>query len=326
MEQFFSEVVLGKKSGLLYDLLRAILWLFSGVYCAIIVLRRLLYRWGIFRSYHPHTKTIVVGNIVAGGTGKTPFTIFLAKQLASCALLVRGYEDEVALMRRHLPGVSLFIGKDRKKSAMAAEKEHTHLLLDDGLQHLAIVPDVRIAMVDAICPFGGGNFLPRGLLRDSPSRLKQVDLVVLHRVDCVDNASAIQKEIEKYTCAPVVHSQFSFDGLYSQSGNSIVLEKGSKLALFCSIARPEAFRKLVAKEGFEVIAILCGKDHVGLSNTQLENFSQRASQIGATALICTEKDIVRLPQATSLALPLYWVKGKIEIVSGREYIDRLIYK
>ena len=333
-ERFFYDVVLVRKQGLIYTLLRSILRFFSLFFYSAVLLRRMLYRLGIRRSFTPTSLTIVVGNIAVGGTGKTPFTIFLTEKLSKkmpCAVLTSGYRaehgngayggDEAALIRRALPSVPLFVGRDRVASAKQAQKEARCLILDDGLQHLALSPHVRIVMIDATAPFGGGYLLPGGLLREPLSVLQGVDLMVLHRVDLAHNVQEIENTLRKYTSSPIIHSEFVFNSWHDQSGNAITLSEGTKVALFCGIARPEQFQQLVSKK-LTVVLSRFGKDHVGLNENELEAFIKDAVVCGAEACVCTEKDIVRLTKKVSF--PLYWAKGSIKIVHGQDILEQCI--
>ena len=344
-ERFFYDVVLGRKQGLIYDLLRSILKVLSLFFYSAVLFRRLLYRYRIKRSFTPESLTIVVGNIAVGGTGKTPFTIFLTEKLLHtmpCAVLTSGYKsgldydtvvtvpvhgnaigvgDEAALIRRALPSVPLFVGRDRVASAKQAQKEARCLILDDGLQHVALSPHVRIAMIDASEPFGGGYLLPRGLLREPVSVLRKVDLIVLHRVNQARDVQEIENTLRKYTSTPIIHSEFVFNGWHDQSDNVVSLPEKTQVALFCGIAKPEQFLEQVSKK-LTVVLSRFGKDHVGLSEVELEAFMKEAMAYGAEACVCTEKDIVRL--AKKFSFPLYWAKGSIKIIQGQDVLEQCL--
>ncbi|MDD4963132.1 MAG: tetraacyldisaccharide 4'-kinase [Gallionella sp.] len=185
----------------LHLLLLPMSWLFG----ALAAGRRVLYRVGIFKSVRLAVPVMIVGNISVGGTGKTPLTLALARQLVERGfhplIVSRGYGgnaqqpqrvlqdstaeqvgDEPLLMaRRGLCPV--WIGRDRVAAAQAALAQHPEcdvMLCDDGLQHYRLQRDVEIVVVDGVRGFGNGWLLPAGMLREPIRRLQTVDAVVVN--------------------------------------------------------------------------------------------------------------------------------------------------
>jgi len=169
-----------------------------------------LYDAGILRSEHPGVPVVSVGNLVAGGTGKTPLVAWLAEGLADRGLRVgvvsRGHGgkrpvepllvgrdgellvepdlsgDEPTLLADR-PGVHLVVvGKDRRAAARVAAREGAQvILLDDGFQHRRLARDLDLVLLDWADPLGGGRGLPAGWLREPPSALARADVLVLTR-------------------------------------------------------------------------------------------------------------------------------------------------
>ena len=185
--------------------LHLILFPVSLLFRLLVALRRALYRGRILSSYKLAVPVIVIGNISAGGTGKTPLTLALAQQFIDRGwhplIVSRGYGggaqqpkqvdadsvaqqvgDEPLLMaRRNLCPV--WIGKDRAAAAQAALQAHPQcdvVLCDDGLQHYRLQRDVEVAVVDGMRGFGNGFMLPAGPLREPVARLQSVDAVVIN--------------------------------------------------------------------------------------------------------------------------------------------------
>ncbi len=180
-------------------------WLipFSWLYCAVVSVRGLARRAGLLRREHPGVMTIVVGNLTAGGAGKTPFVIALSGLLSSQGLRVgivtRGYGgnsrnwprevvtgsdprecgDESVLLAQ-CTGMPVYAGPDRLAAARALLAKHPVdvLLGDDGLQHERLGRDIEIVMIDPQRGFGNEHCLPAGPLRESLSRLHHVDTTV----------------------------------------------------------------------------------------------------------------------------------------------------
>jgi tetraacyldisaccharide 4'-kinase len=146
---------------------------------------------------------VVVGNLTVGGTGKTPLVAWLSGKLAAVGLRVaivsRGYGgrargvtrvtlhsrpsevgDEPLLLARRAQA-TVFVGRDRVAAARQAVADGADILLcDDGLQHLALMRDCEIVVIDGQRGFGNGSLLPRGPLRESPRRLRRVNAVVVN--------------------------------------------------------------------------------------------------------------------------------------------------
>ncbi len=183
--------------------LRLALLPFSWLYAAIIAVRRYLYKLGVFSSHKLPVPVIVVGNITAGGTGKTPLTLWLAQQLAERSfnpgIVSRGYGgkvgpeplevtadsdpavagDEAVLMagRSTCPVV---VHPDRVAAARHAIELGAEIIVsDDGLQHYRLERDFEIAVVDADREYGNRHLLPAGPLREPLSRLNSIDQVLV---------------------------------------------------------------------------------------------------------------------------------------------------
>ena len=173
-------------------------WLFAGIVRA----RRALYARRLLRAYRSSRPVIVVGNLTVGGSGKTPFVIWLSRQLAARGLRVgiasRGYRgsggparrmtqddtavtagDEPLLLLRKLGG-PVAIGARRSEAVRLLEADCDVIVCDDGLQHYALARDVEIAVVDGTRCFGNQRLLPAGPLREPLTRLCEVDAVVVN--------------------------------------------------------------------------------------------------------------------------------------------------
>jgi tetraacyldisaccharide 4'-kinase len=184
-------------------LAQALLFPLSVVFGLAVWLRRALYRAGVLHSERIPVPVIVVGNITVGGSGKTPFVLWLADFLKEQGfrpgIVSRGYGgrspgpesvgplgdpahfgDEPVLLARRA-GCPVWVGHNRVAAAralLAAEPSCDVIVTDDGLQHYRLARDFEIAVVDAERRFGNGWLLPAGPLREPPSRLDRVDAVV----------------------------------------------------------------------------------------------------------------------------------------------------
>ena len=182
--------------------IRWLLWPFSVLYCLVIWLRRQFYRLGIFKHQRLNVPVIIVGNITVGGTGKTPFVVWLAKQLQQAGyqpgIISRGYGGNAdyypQLVTPHSdPGIvgdepvlisqqtqcPMVVAPNRVAAGQMLLKLHDCdiIISDDGLQHYALDRDIEIVVVDGSRMFGNQYCLPAGPLREPLSRLNTIDFI-----------------------------------------------------------------------------------------------------------------------------------------------------
>jgi len=261
---------------------------FSFIYAFIIFCRNELYNRGLLPVYRVNPTVVSVGNIVAGGSGKTPFVHLLAQQFfgKKIAILSRGYgemPDEAILLARRLPHVQVCVGKDRV--ALAKQIEADLIILDDGFQHRRLHRDVDIVLGSRV-----GRYLPWGFLRDSPKRVEQADFVF---------KDELKLKVKR---------------ILDLKGNLIPSIQGWKVGIFCGIAHPENFRNTVEAMGAEVVAEQFFADHEMAPLNKLPK---------TDVLICTEKDFVKLP-ATNL--PIYFLEMEMEFVGDPKCWEKMIDK
>lgn len=290
------------------------LWPVALLYGALVAVRRRLYRSGILRSEHPGRPVIVVGNVIAGGAGKTPVVIALARHLQARGLrpgvISRGYGrqsrdcmavladsaaqdvgDEPALIARSCPGVPVFVAAQRIEAARAlllAYPDTDILLCDDGLQHLALKRDVEICVFNAD-GVGNGWMLPAGPLREPWPR--PVDFV-LHAAPLPPAGGASPAFPTRRSLAPWA---------VRADGQRIALDalRGQPVHAVAAVAQPEVFFDMLRTAGLTLAHAESLPDHYDFD-------SWKALPDKRYTIICTEKDAVKLwqrhPQV--LAVPL----------------------
>ena len=185
-----------------------LLWPASLLFGIAVLFRRLFFRFHLFKSHKAGIPVIVVGNLVAGGSGKTPLVLWIVALLKEHrwkpGIVSRGYggamaakgggareaniasdpaevgDEPILLARRS--GCPVWVAPERSAACRALREKHPEcdvIVTDDGLQHYALARDVEICVVDGR-GFGNGFLLPAGPLREPPSRLRSVDAVVAH--------------------------------------------------------------------------------------------------------------------------------------------------
>jgi tetraacyldisaccharide 4'-kinase len=283
---------------------------------------------------------ICVGNLTVGGTGKTPLVLWIGRWLQShgheVTIISRGYgrkagapNDEALELAARLPGVGQVQNPDRVAAALEALVANPRqvLVLDDAFQHRRIARDLDIVLLDALEPFGYEHLLPRGLLREPVTSLSRAAVVALSRADAVDEARRREIEARVRSLAPqalwleLAHQPTA---LVSHSGASQPLEawRGKRVAAFCGIGNPAGFRHTLASCGLDVAAVRELPDHFAYpprAVAELEAWLR--SQTGIEAVVCTRKDLVKLPRESLGGLPLLALEIDLAITVGKDVLE-----
>lgn len=320
----------------------------SWLYLTGVRLRHWLYDRKILQKQFAPLPVVSIGNLVAGGAGKTQAALLLARELARdfpVAVLSRGYRgraehakdplrvdiqkhsvqstgDEPWLLASRLlqDAALVVVNKHRFKGALEAKKWGARLvILDDGMQHRALHRDFEIVVIDGQTSLG--PFLPRGQLREDPARLKDADVILF--VGHPD--PSVKKVVSKHTQAPQVVARIISEGLFDLQGASMGSLEGVKVGVFCGIGNPDRFVKTVEELGAQILLTHFSPDHQAPSEKELRAFANAAQNEGASLLVCTEKDKVKLTQ-TGLALPVGWVKANLQIVLNQEAWVKMVHE
>ena len=293
------------------------LWPAALLYATLVALRRTLYRTGLLRSEHPGRPVIVVGNVIAGGAGKTPVVIALVKHLQAQGLQVgvisRGYGrstqdcravlpgspasevgDEPALIARSFAGdaaVPVFVAPRRITAARALLAAHPGtdvIVCDDGLQHLALKRDLEICIFNDQ-GVGNGWLLPAGPLREPWPR--RVDFVLHAGTTAPGGTTAPAFGLERRLAPWAVRSD----------GSQVPLAqlRGQPLHALAAVARPDDFFAMLRSEGLTLAHTEALSDHYDFNSWKCPLDERQA-------VICTEKDAVKLwaQHPEVLAVPL----------------------
>lgn len=349
LELYLKEVMRGHKKGWIPAFLRIVLLLLSWIYASAVYFRNCLYEKGWVRRYTPPVPLVIsVGNIVAGGTGKTPVTLLLAEafyERFTIAILSRGYRskaerlniplllcegtgpnfpasycgDEPYLFAKRLPKTIVVVGGNRKKASfLAARTGAQAILLDDGMQHRRLARDFDVVVVDVGDPFGQGYFLPRGFLREDIYSLARANLIVLNHINHLEKFEEVKMKLMPYSSAPIVGTRQIVSGVRNLKGEKCEVFDEKTVGMFCAIAHPDYFRQTLEQQGFQVVNEHILVDHDEIREKELEQFAQASLRKGAKWLICTEKDRVKLQDQLILSLPILWIQLELHIVAGQE--------
>ncbi len=318
--------------------MKIFLKLLSYLYGFFAFLRRFLYEKGILKKKHLPLPVISIGNLSVGGTGKTPLTIFLAKELQKKGfkpcVLSRGYKrktdetiivsdgknikvsweesgDEPYIIARR--GIPVVVGKKRYEAGIKAlkELEVDIFILDDGFQHYQLYRDVNILVTDAIKPFWEDNLLPLGRLREPKSFYKYADFIVVTKLLSVSESRLNEIENKlKNLKKPFFFTEEKFTGLIDCEGKQFdfkILEN-KKAVVFSGLGNNKQFfstvKNLSKKYNFEIKEFLEFPDHYDYKDVKLPE---------ADLYLTTEKDIIKINKKNIYAL-LYDVEVEEKFV------------
>lgn len=313
----------------------------SWLYAKVIDARNSLYSRKLIHVEQLPAPTISVGNITVGGTGKTPLVEFISRYFAkkneTVCVISRGYKrkdeskrvlvsdksdvlvgpqdagDEPYELALRLRGKAYVVADpDRAAAAKWAHNEFgiTLFVLDDAFQHRRAGRDLDIVVVDATNPFGGFKTLPSGRLRERPQNLARADLVVVTRSNLCDDISVVKKAINDFAPGVDVHvSRNNTEGFHALDNfrvASTVLQKSiSKPAfVFCGIGNPSVFFEQLSKSGVEILGTKEFRDHHWYDASDAAKIQESAIKVGASVLITTPKDAVKL-DPSSFQMPCF---------------------
>jgi len=346
---YIVDIIEGRRKGIF---LKGALLAASTLFEVGVKLRNLAFDRHWFKIKRIDIPVISIGNIIAGGTGKTAFIQRLARDLRSMgkvSILTRGYRseieraggslhlieqsritpevcgDEAYLLFKSLPDAVLFVGKDRALNAeRAVYHEADVILLDDGMQYRSLHRDIEIVMLHADDLYGKGFYLPRGYLRDSPKRLQEAGVLVINHVHDLNHFHAIEKELRKWSQAPVIGTRMVPGGVELLSGEHLRDLKDRKIGVFCGLGKPDSFFNTLLELGGEIREKWILPDHIGVAREELAHFAERCVERGCDILICSEKDGVKLPPHGNLPLPIGQLKAELQVVTGKEVYQTLL--
>lgn len=357
---WWEQILRGHRNDLLAQSIRRFARLGSWGYGAGVKGRELAYQHGWLAVKRLPQPTICVGNITVGGTGKTPLVIRLAMDLLAQglrpAVLLRGYKrektqrapvlvrdaericaavadsgDEAMELATRLPGACVGVGADRHAVGNYILKHHAIdcFILDDGFQHHRLERDINIVTIDVTDPWGGGQLLPAGLLREPPEALRRADAVVLTRTGSVgpDRLSVLRAEVSMHMrpSSALLESRHEPRSLVSIQGrrNLPLSElKGKKVLVVSAIGNPKSFENTLTELGAHLVATMRLADHTGRAE-QVRHWIGR-NRRHAEWILMTEKDAMRWGADGGLPVQAYALRMDMVFREGEDHWRKLI--
>jgi tetraacyldisaccharide 4'-kinase len=360
---WWEELVRGKRTGLIAESLKRAARLGSWGYGLGVRSREAAYQKGLLSVKRLPRPTVCVGNITVGGTGKTPLVMRLVQDLQAVglhpAILLRGYKreddsarsvivrgpdaiyaslkesgDEAMELAQRLPGVCVGVGANRFATGSLLLKRFPIdcFVMDDGFQHYQLHRDLNIVTLDVTDPWGGGQLLPAGLLRESPEALRRADLVMLTRVGLVspDRLRVLRAEIDSFTRpgTPILESRHEPKALVPLNGTkeqSVSRLRGRSVLAISGIAKPQSFEAALAGHGAEIAASYRLRDHAGHPRDiwRWVALHRRATQW----VLITEKDLMRWSETrvpADIRDHAYALRMELLLSSGRDVWQKMI--
>jgi len=323
---------------------RLLLWPLALFYRLLIFWRNVYYTIGFFVSRKLPCKVVSIGNLSVGGTGKTPFVLYLANALKtrglSVAVLSRGYKrkssgtlvvsdgqtiqsdlknsgDEPYMLAEKLEGVPVVVDENRYRGGQFIYKEFKPdiILLDDAFQHRRVYRNVDIVLINSANHHP--KLLPYGLLREPLRNVKRADAVVFTKANLTPPSESLVINVSKYC-------DFTIQSELSPEANLIGFDRSAKplneilgpVVAVSGVGDPDSFEVIMEDAGLDYVHHFRHDDHADYTETDLEVIREVFLSAEAEAIITTEKDLAKLEPLKDL--PLFALPVSLLLKSGDE--------
>jgi tetraacyldisaccharide 4'-kinase len=327
----------------------------STIYSNVMKLRNRLFDTGVRQIVPSPVPVVSVGNLTAGGSGKSPLVREVVARLqrrvgeTDVAVVSRGYRrkstglrvvadkqgvrlspedggDEPVMLAKLLPGVPVVVAERRPEAIQVAAQRYGArvVVLDDGFQHRAASRSLDIVLLDASTPPTHWQVLPAGRMREDFSALKRAGLVVVTGSAAEGIVAGLIERIRRHTDAPVLRGGMTPVGLRPLGdGKPLPLEwlRDRKVAVAAAIARPRRFYDSVESSGAKLVSVSGWPDHDEIGRDRVQKLMSRAERRGAEAIVITAKDAVKWPVDVTITVPVHVLETEWTWQSGEEQLD-----
>ena len=309
--------------------IETVLLVLSVVYGGVMGIRARLYEKGVFPTKTLPCRVVSIGNIIAGGTGKTPMTMLVAQRIRDLGYRVvvisRGYRgrmeatggivsdgrtifkgpedagDEPYLMANMLTDIPVVVGRRRYEAGMLAVKRFKPdvIVLDDAFQHIRLKRDLNLVLLDSRSPFGNGHTLPRGLLREPVSALRRAHAVIFTRSNKANTPSILgrlpaHRPVFYTDHTPVIRKSGPLNNAFLTETLEISNLKGKKAVAFAGLADNGQFFDSLKAAGCILLHHFSFADHYRYGCKDLDRIAEMAKKKCADVLVTTHKDFVKI--------------------------------
>jgi len=306
------------------------------------------------KAWHPDCFVISIGNIMSGGSGKTPFCLYLAELLKQSGKKVgishRGYKgslentptiisdgkqilykamtcgDEAYLIASRLPEIPVVVGKQRCASVsllLATFPDTEIVILDDAFQHLSIARDLDFICFDAKLGIGNGKVIPAGYLREPIKNMPLSSVIV---INYKDNEMGFTSGEEWWSYFPqeILHCRIKGKGFIDTKDNLYTAEeiKSKRCIMVSGIAHPESFEHNLEQDGISWLHHFRYPDHYAYSDMkEINKLYNICSKYKIDYILCTEKDLVKLQIYSILKDKLRALRLQTECADEKKLLD-----
>ena len=335
---WYLSIISGERGAPDAVLMRAFLQLLSWPFAGLTRLRYQAYRLGLLPSQAVPATVISVGNLAAGGTGKTSLVLLLVRAFQERGITVgiaaracgpvsvtgpvlvsdgrrvrltpREAGDEPYLLVKELPGVAMAVDQVKARAAqlLCREVAPAIIVVDDGMQHLRLRRSLDVVLLDARQPFGNGFVLPRGLLREPPSALRRAGIIVLTRAQGVPGLEEVRRQLAQVAPGvPVFTADLAMKGMHNfrtgeQHPTSFLA--GKRAVMLSGIGNPAAFEATVEEccPSFTVRYRL--PDHHAYTPQDMIVLRRLCAENQMDCVVTTAKDAVKLADVLDVPVPV----------------------
>lgn len=253
--------------------------------------------------------------VVSDGT-----TIFFDSEVAG---------DEPYMLARNLPGVVVVTDKDRVKAGLYAIRKFgvDTLILDDGFQYFQLKDHLQLLLIDKTNPFGNGQLLPRGILREPIRQMERASYVFLTKseekpsAELLDTLNRHRSESEWIECS---HQPKYLQSVFDSEQLPLDWLKGKRVGALSGIAVPESFETFLTELGASVIVPFRFLDHHRFSELELRQVKEKISKERLQVLVTTEKDAVRITRDFDPGIPFHFLRVEINLLSGANNFEEAV--
>ncbi len=346
MALYWQSIVRDEEKGCMAHIIKFVLRMLSLVYGLIVRIMVLGYTKGFFKRSVLPVKVLSIGNIVLGGSGKTPLIEWVARCYLSKgivpAILTRGYSlkkgmfDEARLLEKELEGVHVAIGRDRFTQGMKVLEQNTVdvFIVDDGFQHWALHRDLDVVTIDSTLPFGCGGVIPRGFLREPLSALTRADVFVLTKVDLAREkigwiCERLRAINPSATLVESIHEPQRFvNARDSRDQKALSWIDGKTIACISAIGSPDSFERALIHLEANIEKSFIFRDHHVYSEKDAVMINQYCQEHHIFTLVTTAKDIVKLNQYLTCfneSMRIFVLEMQLSIIKGKEDFEKRVF-
>ena len=336
-------------------IIRILLFPLSILYTCVIQIRNFLFNFGVFKSHRSPVILVSVGNITAGGTGKTPMTMYLIHLLSEdfkrIVVISRGYGrrtkgvnivsdakgnilsaqeggDEPVLIARKNPTCPVIVSEKRSQGIITAlaEFQPDLILLDDAFQHRWVNRHCDVVLINAEGEFHKERPLPLGNLREPLGNLNRADIIIMTKITKSVNARDIAV-VEKNYSGPIFESRFLPDRLVNHNFEQVYQIdqlKDHRILAFAGISDPRLFTHFLEEQGMILEEFVSYPDHHYYSEWDLKDLYAKACGHNCRHIITTEKDLVKLNISQINEVEILGLSIKIELAEREKLRQNIL--